>query len=53
MAPRRLVSRAWRPIDAMARSQLAAKDRTGAIAVFKAADQPGFHLDHPARCTSR
>ena len=46
MAARRLGSRAWRPIDAMARSQLAAKDRAGAIAVFKAADQPGFQRDH-------
>jgi hypothetical protein len=46
MAARRLGSRAWRPIDAMARSQLAANDRAGAIAVFKAADQPGFHRDH-------
>lgn len=46
MAARRLGSRAWRPIDAMARSQLAAKDRAGAITVFKAADQPGFQRDH-------
>jgi hypothetical protein len=46
MAARRLGSRAWRPIDAMARSQLAANDRAGAIAVFTAADQPGFHRDH-------
>jgi hypothetical protein len=46
MAARRLGSRAWRPIDAMARSQLEAKDQAGAIAVFKAADQPGSHRDH-------
>lgn len=46
MAARRLGSRAWRPIEAMARTQLAAKDRAGAIAVFEAADQPGFHRDH-------
>lgn len=46
MAARRLGSRAWRPVEAMARDQLAAKDRAGAIAVFKAADQPGFHQDH-------
>lgn len=46
MAARQLGSRAWRPIDTMARSQLAAKDRAGAIAVFEAADQPGFHRDH-------
>jgi hypothetical protein len=46
MAARRLGSRAWRPIEAMARSQLGAKDRAGAVAVFKAADQPGFQQDH-------
>lgn len=49
MAARRLGSRAWRPIDAMARSQLAAKDQAGAIAVFKAADQPGFQRDYLRR----
>lgn len=46
LAARRLGSRAWRPIEAMARSHLAAKDRAGAIAVFAAADQPGFHREH-------
>lgn len=46
MAARRLGSRAWRPIEAMARSHLKVKDETGAIAVFRAADQPGFHRDH-------
>lgn len=46
MAARRLGSRAWRPIEAMARSQLGAKDRAGAVAVFRAADQPGFQQDH-------
>jgi hypothetical protein len=46
MAAQRLGSRAWRPIEAMARSQLGAHDRAGAIAVFKAADQPGFHQAH-------
>lgn len=46
MAARHLGSRAWRPVDAMARDQLAAKDRAGAVAVFKSADQPGFHQVH-------
>lgn len=46
MAARRMGSRAWRPIEAMARSQLKAKDHDGAIAVFRAADQPGWHQDH-------
>jgi hypothetical protein len=45
-AARRLGSSAWRPIEAMARSHLAVKDRAGAIAVFRAADQPGRHQDH-------
>lgn len=45
MAARRLGSRSWRPIEAMARSHLAAKDRAGAIAVLKAADQPGFQRE--------
>lgn len=44
-AARRLGSRAWRPIDAMARDQLAVGDRDTAITVFMAADQPGFHRD--------
>jgi hypothetical protein len=46
MAARRLGSRAWRPIEAMARAQLTAEDRAGAVAVFKAADQPGPHREH-------
>jgi len=46
MAARRLGSRAWRPVEAMARSQLAVNDRAGAVAVFKAADQPGFQRGH-------
>lgn len=46
MAARRLGSRAWRPIEAMARSQLGAKDRAGAVAVFRAADQPGVQQHH-------
>lgn len=46
VAAQRLGSRAWRPVEAMARSQLAAKDRAGAVAVFKAADLPGFHQAH-------
>jgi hypothetical protein len=43
---RRLGSRAWRPIEAMARSELAAKNPAGAVAVFAAADQPGHHQVH-------
>jgi hypothetical protein len=49
MAARRLGSRAWRPIEAMARSQLKAKDRAGAVAVFRAANQPGPQQDHLRR----
>ena len=45
MAARRLGSRAWRPIVAMAQAQLNAKDRAGAVAVFKAA--------RPARFSAR
>lgn len=40
MAARRIGSRAWRPIEAMAESQLSANDAAGAVAVCKAADQP-------------
>lgn len=46
MAARRLGSRWWRPIEAMAKSQLEANDVAGAVAVFSAADQPGWHQDH-------
>lgn len=46
MAARRLGSRAWRPIEAMAHAHLKAMDRAGAIIVFRAADQPGWHQDH-------
>ena len=49
MAARRLGSRAWRPIVAMAQAQLNAKDRAGAVAVFKAADQPGSQQDYLRR----
>lgn len=49
MAARRLGSRAWRPVEAMARDQLAADDRAGAVAVFRAADQPGLHREHLQR----
>lgn len=49
MAARRLGSRAWRPVEAMARDQLAANDQAGAVAVFRAADQPGFHRKHLQR----
>lgn len=46
MAARRLGSRAWRPIEAMARSQLTAKDHASAVTVFRAADQPGFQQEY-------
>jgi hypothetical protein len=42
----RLGSRAWRPIVAMAESQLKAGNAAGAVAIFEAADQPGWHRDH-------
>lgn len=48
-ATRRLGSRSWRPIGAMATSQLKARDRDGAVAVFRAADQPGHHQAHLQR----
>lgn len=38
--------RAWRPIEAMALSQIKTNDISGAVTVFKAADQPGWHQDH-------
>jgi hypothetical protein len=46
---RRLGSRWWQPIEAMAAAQLTANDPTGAIAIFQAADQPGPHRDHLRR----
>lgn len=50
-AARLLGSRWWQPIEAMAASHLAANDRAGAVAVFRAADQPGSHRDHlRSRC---
>ena len=39
----------WRPVDAMARAALDAGDRDLAVAVFVAADQPGWHRDHLRR----
>jgi hypothetical protein len=39
----------WRPVDAMARAALEAGDRDLAVAVFAAADQPGWHRDHLRR----
>ncbi|MBW3605780.1 MAG: hypothetical protein KY460_12910 [Actinobacteria bacterium] len=39
----------WRPVDAMARAALDAGDRDLAVAVFAAADQPGWHRDHLRR----
>ncbi|CAN5653071.1 hypothetical protein BH24ACT4_BH24ACT4_07140 [soil metagenome] len=41
----RLGSQSWRSIVAMAESQLKERDRSGAVAVFRAADQPGWHRD--------
>lgn len=46
LAARLLGSRSWRPIEAMAQSQLSVDDRSGAAAVFRAADQPGRHQEH-------
>lgn len=48
-AARRLGSRSWRAIEAMATPQLKARDRDGAVAVFRAADQPGHHQAHLQR----
>jgi len=51
MAARRLGSRWWRPIEAMAESMIASGNMNGAVSVFRAADQPGWHRDHlRARC---
>ena len=41
----RLGSQSWRSIVAMAESQLKVRNRPGAVAVFRAADQPGWHRD--------
>jgi hypothetical protein len=50
-AAHRLGSRSWRHIEAMATSQWSSGDRDGAIAVFRAADQHGWHRDHlRAKC---
>lgn len=48
-AARRIGSRSWRPIVAMAESHLKARDSSGALEVFRAADQAGFHRDHLRR----
>ncbi len=45
----RLGSRWWQPIEAMAKALLETGDRPGALAVFAAADQPGWHRDHLQR----
>jgi len=45
----RLGSRWWQPIEAMATALLETGDRPGALAVFAAADQPGWHRDHLQR----
>jgi len=46
MAARRLGSQWWRPIEAMAESMVAAGNMNGAVSVFRAADQPGWHRAH-------
>lgn len=43
LAAGRVGSRAWGPIEAVARSSIGADDVAEAVAVFRAADQPGFH----------
>jgi hypothetical protein len=43
---RRLGSKAWMPIVALAGSALSAHDQPLAVAVFQAADQPGAHRDY-------
>jgi hypothetical protein len=45
----RLGSRAWRPVEQMARSLLDAGDRDAAVELFRAADQPGMHQAHLRR----
>lgn len=46
---RALGSRAWMPIVALAESALSANDAPLALAVFRAADQPGAHRDYLRR----
>lgn len=46
---REMGSREWERITAMAEAALEAGDRTLAIRVFEAANQPGFHRDYLAR----
>lgn len=46
---RRLGSRAWRPVVAMAQSQLEARSKRGAVEVFRAADRPGPQREHIRR----
>lgn len=41
----RLGSQSWRSIESMAESQLKARNQPGAVAVFRAGDQPGWHRD--------
>jgi hypothetical protein len=48
--PGELSDAEWQPIENMAAAQLAAgDDRAGAIAIFRAADQPGPRRDHLRR----
>lgn len=47
---RALGSRAWMPIVALAESALSAGDAALAVAVFRAADQPGAHREYLRRC---
>lgn len=49
LAAGRVGSRAWGPIETMARSSPGADDVAGAVAVFRAADQPGFHREYLRR----
>ena len=45
-AARELGSRAWRPIVEMGEAAMKARDRTLALAVFSAADQPGMQREY-------
>jgi hypothetical protein len=45
-AAARLGSRSWQPVVAMAESALRSERRDLAMAVFRAADQPGVHQQH-------
>ena len=45
-AATRIGSGNWQPIVAMAESALKARRHDLAVAVFRAADQPGFHRQH-------